>query len=101
MAKVTQLNEPAPNPNILTVCISSGLFLVGRLIGGNKLTKPRIFSIIKEGREMQLSPLPGTPPFVRIESGGVYYTIPINDNNKSLYDLYERVTNPNVDPGVA
>jgi hypothetical protein len=81
----------------MLIC-SGGAFIVGRLIGGNKLTKPRLISIIDDGKRIQMSPLPGTPPFMRVgmESN---YPIPETEGNKALYDLYERVTNQTVDKG--
>jgi hypothetical protein len=81
---------------VVTMVISGGLFLIGRLIGGNKLTKPRVFQVIENGKRIQMSPLPGTPPFMRIglESGS--YTMP--EREKAIHDLYKQVTSPEVDP---
>jgi hypothetical protein len=91
--------DPKQEP-YLTMVISAGLFLVGTIIGGNKLVKPRIFTLIENGNRIQMSPLPGTPAFARIDPGGIYYNIPPTELNKSIYDLYRRVTAPDVDPGV-
>jgi hypothetical protein len=83
---------------VLTMVISGGLFLIGRLVGGNKLVKPRVFQVIENGKRIQMSPLPGTPPFMRIGLETGSYAIP--EREKEIHDLYERVANPNVDPGV-
>jgi len=82
----------------LSMVIASGIFIVGRLVGGNKLLKPRIFQIIENGSKIQLSPFPSTPAFIRIPMDALAYPIPEKDTN--LTDLYERVTNPQVDPGL-
>jgi len=74
--------------------ISSGVVLVGDLVGGNKLIKPRVFQVINNGREMQLSPLPGTPHFLKLMGDFMSWPIPDDDNNKNLIDLWERVTSP-------
>jgi hypothetical protein len=84
---------------VLTMVVTAGLFIVGRLVGGNKLTKPRVFSVVENGQRIQMAPLPGTPAFMRIGMD-CNYPVPKTDLNKSMFDLYERVTNPSVDPGV-
>lgn len=96
---MTEIAKEKKPEGTLTMAITSIGFIMGRLIGGNKLTKPRIFSIIENGQRIQMSPLPGTPSFMRLgmESN---YPIPETDENKGLVELYNRVTNMNVDPGV-
>jgi hypothetical protein len=84
---------------VLTMVIINGIFMVGKMIGGNKLTKPRIFSIIKDGKEIMMQPLPRTPTFIRIGIEACSYSVPDRMENKNIFDLYERVTNPSVDPG--
>lgn len=79
---------------ITMVCIV-GLFILGKLVGGNKLTDPRIFSIIEEGRRIQMSPPPGTPPFIVLTGvDGFRYTMPETPENKNILELYDRVTHP-------
>ena len=98
----------------LAMVIVGGMFLVGRIVGGNKLTKPRVYDIIPDmdpvtGKNrkdqyenpmtlMRLTPLPGTPPFYRMGMDG-NYLIPETPANKPMFDFYERATNPSVDPG--
>lgn len=96
MTEVVKEKKPE---GALTLAITSIGFIVGRLIGGNKLTKPRIYTIIDGGKRFQMSPLPGTPPFMRLgmESN---YPVPENDANRGMFELYDRVTNISVDPGV-
>lgn len=84
---------------VLAMVITSGLFIIGKLIGGNKLTKPRVFMIIEDGKKIQMSPLPGTPPFLRIGLDVSSYTMPMTELNKNITDLYSKVTDPTVDPG--
>ena len=83
----------------LTMVIASGMVLIGRMIGGNKLIKPRVFETIENGKRMQLTPLPGTPPFARIGMEVCSYALPDNHNNSQLIDLYKKVTDPSVDTG--
>ena len=82
----------------LTMVIASGMVLIGRMIGGNKLLKPRTFEVIENGKRIQMSPLPGTPPFARIGMEVVSYAVP--EREKTIIELYARVTGPGVDPGV-
>lgn len=78
----------------VSMVVVSGLFLVGKLIGGNKLTEPRVFQIIEQGKKIQMSPLPGNPPFVLVNNEGLRYTIPDTNINKNITELYYRVTHP-------
>lgn len=70
------------------VC-TGGMFLMGRLEGGNKLLKPRVFTIEENGTRMRLQTLPSFPPFVNVRPDFSYY-VPYHDVN--LVALYERVT---------
>jgi hypothetical protein len=98
---------------VLTFVVDSGMFILGNLVGSNKLNKPRVFQIIQnpdydstkpaEGENsktlIQLSPLPGTPPYLNVGSGVSRYPVPLKVWNKIITELYARVTNPAVDPG--
>ena len=42
---------------IITMVCVSGIFIIGKLTG-TKLLDPRIFSIIDDGKRIQMSPLP-------------------------------------------
>jgi hypothetical protein len=77
--------------NITMIC-TSGIFIIGNLIGGNKLTNPRLFTIIDDGKRIQMAPLPGNPAFLRLGMEGFSYPIPPTD--KPILELYERVTRP-------
>ena len=87
----TEHKKEVEEPKV-TMCVVGGLFLMGKLIGGNKLMDPRIFTLIENGKRMQLSPLPSQPPFVIIARMSLFYPIPETDKN--MLELYERVTNP-------
>jgi hypothetical protein len=78
----------------LTMVVSSGLFIIGRLVGGNKLLAPRVWTLIKEGAEMQLSPLPFTPAFIILQDSGFTYPIPEDAATANIYALYKQVTTP-------
>lgn len=90
------------NEGVITMCVSSGLFLMGRLTG-TKLLHPRVFTafeveeqnpITKEIRrvpKMQLSPLPGVPPYVIVKGDGFSYPV---EDDEALLSLYKRVTTP-------
>lgn len=90
----------------ISMVISSGIFIVGVLVGDNKIINPRMFTMfesVENGKKvpkMQLSPLPANPPYVYVRPE-VRYRIP--DWDKNLLNLYERVTsnvqvveNPNI-----
>jgi hypothetical protein len=85
---------------VITMTLTGGLFILGKLISGNKLTDPRIFNIIEDGKRIMLSPLPGTPPFITIGIDGLRYSILLNDENKGLLDLYDQVTHPQIAPNI-
>jgi hypothetical protein len=84
---------------IITMVINNGIFLVGSLIGGNKLIEPRVFSIIENGAKIQMSPLPGTPPFLTLGNDKMGYVVPDTPENKNMLELYERVTHPQSELG--
>jgi hypothetical protein len=77
---------------VITMTVTGGLFIIGKLIGGNKLTDPRVFDVIEDGAKIQMRPLPGTPPFVTLGTDGFRYPVPEDD--KPILDLYDRVTHP-------
>ena len=85
-------HEGKKEEGVISMVVSNGLFIVGKLVGGNKLIEPRIFQVIEGGKKIQLSPLPSTPPFITLESDGFRYAIPETDRN--IPDLYDRVTHP-------
>ena len=76
----------------ISMIITQGLFLIGNLVGGNKLLEPRVFTFIEEGAKIQLSPLPSLPPFVTFGNEVIKYSVPEKDRN--LLSLYDRVTHP-------
>jgi len=76
----------------VTMCVMDGLFIVGKLVGGNKLIDPRIFSLIEGGNKMQLSPLPCLPTVIHIARMSLSYPIPVHDVN--MLNLYRKVTTP-------
>jgi hypothetical protein len=77
---------------VITMVLTGGLFIIGKLIGGNKLTDPRVFDVIENGAKIQMRPLPGTPPFVTLGTDGLRYPVPESD--KAMLELYDRVTHP-------
>jgi hypothetical protein len=88
----TKRDNDSTNPSIITMCCTGGLFILGNLVSGNKLTNPRVFNVIDNGTRIQLSPLPGNPPWINTGSDGFRYHIPSTDTN--LLGLYYRVTHP-------
>lgn len=89
--KMRTEHKKEPEEPKVTMCVVAGLFLVGKLVGGNKLVDPRVFTLIEDGKRMQLSPLPALPPFVIIARMSLFYPIPETDN---IFKLYEQVTTP-------
>ena len=85
-------HEGKKEEGVISMVVTNGLFIVGKMIGGNKLCDPRVFLVIENGKKIQLSPLPSAPPFITIGSGYFHYAIPEHDRN--LLDLYDRVTHP-------
>lgn len=74
----------------LTVVVVGG-FLIGELVG-NKLLKPRVMTFNPEKSEIHMAALPFTPMQVTVAAGGISYPVP--KENKSVYELYDRVTDP-------
>ena len=91
--------------DVLTVVVANvGFFLIGRL-EGNKLIKPRVMTMIpgkKDGTEQEkrdqihLQALPMVPKEFILSHYAGRYTLPLRE--KTIYDLYARVTSPEVDP---
>jgi hypothetical protein len=81
----------------ISMVISSGLFIVGVMVGDNKILNPRMFTMfeaVEDGKKvpkMQLSPLPSNPPVIYVRPE-VRYRIP--DWDAGLLRLYEKVTAP-------
>jgi hypothetical protein len=81
-----------------TMVCTGGMFLMGVLVGGNKLLKPRVFTLLEEevdpgkkekGTRVKLQPLPCIPPFANVKPD---FTYPVPNWDKELIALYERVT---------
>ena len=91
-----QAERPVPEgekeDDSIYMIFRTGLFLVGKLVGGNKLVGPRVFSVIDNGARIQMTPLPGVPMFVLLGNDGFRYPVPKAD--KVMYDLYYKVTHP-------
>ena len=47
--------EESAEGGAITMVVSNGLFILGKLVDGNKLLDPRVFQIIDSGQKMQLS----------------------------------------------
>jgi hypothetical protein len=88
---------------ILSLCLIAGLFIIGRLLGGNKIIAPRVLTLFDEqGKDlsgnivttpkMRMSPLPSNPPF--IHSSLISLSYPIPEADRATHDLYSRVTAP-------
>ena len=96
---------------VITMCIVSGLFVIGKLVGGNKLIDPRVFDMYmeplfdKEGKpilgengqqkaeeRIRMRPLPGVPAFCTIGSDVLKY--PVISETQNILSLYKRVTTP-------
>ena len=103
--------EGKEGEGILTMCVSNGLFVIGKLIGGNKLIQPRVFDLYMEqlidptGRpildqfgkpkfeeRIRMRPFPGVPGFCTIGPDAIRY--PVVTNMQNVMSLYERVTTP-------
>lgn len=80
----------------LTVVWLNGLYLVGRRIA-NELKKPRVLTF-EEDMQIKMAPLPFLPSSVNIPSGALVYDI-AEGKYKVVFDLYNKVTDPKVDPG--
>ena len=85
--------DETPQPESpLTMAIIDGMLILGTLIGGNKLLLPRLFNFINEGKEIQMGPLPGIPPYLRLGVG--VSTYPISEGAVGLIKLYKQVITP-------
>ena len=85
------------NEGILSVVIQGQFWIVGRLVGGNKVLQPRIYRIIPDQKNpgqqlIQLEPFPHFPPFLNVGHGSMSF--PILERETSLIKLYEQVTSP-------
>ena len=80
------------NKFLVMVILNGGLFVVGKMnVGVKEIDDPRVFSVIDNGKRIQLAPLPGVPISLRYENCPSYI-IENNEVNRSLFDLYEKVT---------
>ena len=97
---------------VVTMCITNGLFIIGKLVGGNKLIDPRAFDLYMEPlldgnrnpiidsvtglpkaeERIRMRPLPGVPAFCTIGQDVVRY--PVVTNIQNVLSLYRRVTTP-------
>ena len=87
---------------VISMCLIGGLFIVGVLTGGNKISDPRVVTLFEEPKvdgsktvmipKMRMSPMPGNPPYVISNRMSLVYPIPEHDKN--TLDLYKRVTAP-------
>ena len=77
------------------MAMMGGMFIVGVMVGDNKIINPRVFTMfeaVEDGKKipkMQLAPLPSNPPFIYVRPE-VRYRIP--DWDRNLINLYEKVT---------
>jgi len=87
----------------ISMCLIGGLFIVGKLVGGNKVVSPRVVNLFEEQSsdphgnpitipKMRMSHLPGTPPYLISNRMSLVYPVPEHDKN--TLDLYARVTAP-------
>jgi hypothetical protein len=100
----------ADEPKMLTVVLSRAGLLLGKRVD-NKLLKPRLITTFEEKRinpitmkeefdpQIRMQPFPGLPAEYLIGANEGSYKMPIRRDTKEIYELYERVTNPSVDPG--
>lgn len=83
----------------LSMVLAGGVFIVGIIIdGGRKLFNPRIFQIIDDGKTIWMGPPPSTPPFMWINYAPHY---PIPKEEKAIYDLFWKVTHPEINAGTS
>ena len=88
---------------ILTMCITNGMFVIGKLLGGgNKMIQPRVFDMLEEDYVdpetktikkrpiIRMQPLPGLPHFCYISPDALKY--PVTTNVGNLMSLYKQVT---------
>ena len=104
------MSDEKTKEGVITMCVSNGLFFIGRLVsGGPKLLQPRMFSIFDEqevdakgnliydqnGQPVMVEKIgmrafPGVPPFINIGTGCITY--PVVSNIQNLLTLYAQVT---------
>jgi len=107
MADKAKKQEPE---GVVTMCISGGLWFIGKLVGGNKLIAPRVFDMYEiklfdeknqpiidpQTREqkteprIRMQPFPGAPSYCLVGSDAVRY--PVLTNIGNLLSLYVRVS---------
>ena len=88
---------------VLTMCITNGMFVIGKLLGGgNKMIQPRVFDMLEEEYVdpetktvkkrpiIRMQPLPGLPGFCYIPLDALKY--PVITNVGNLMSLYKQVT---------
>ena len=103
------------NEGTITMVITNGLFVIGKLVGGNKLIQPRIFTVYNEPvkgvdgkpifndkgeqqmeERIRMQSFPGTPGFCTIGQDAIKY--PVVTNMQNVLFLYERVITPRPAP---
>jgi hypothetical protein len=85
-------DDMSKQEEVLTMVVTAGMFIMGKLVGSAMLRDPRVFQFLDEGKRISLSPLPGTPSFITLGESAFSYKVPEGDRN--LVDLYKRVTTP-------
>jgi len=101
---------------VVTMCITGGLWLIGKLVGGNKLVSPRVFDMYgeklydenrrpiidprtgkqKEEPRIRMQWLPGDPPYCIIGPEALRY--PVLTDYGNLLPLYTRVSTRGPEP---
>jgi hypothetical protein len=114
MAEKTEGFAAGSNPvkeGVVTMCITNGLFVIGKLVGGNKLVDPRVFDLYMEQlfdkagkpllnpdgsprmeERIRMRPLPGVPAYCIISQDALKY--PVVNSVQNILPLYKRVTEP-------
>ena len=107
---MAEKNKPEGDAGVVTMCITMGLWVIGKLVGGNKLVSPRVFDLYEElvfdknqqpitdpktGKQkteprIRMQPLPGLPPYCTVGPEAVKY--PVLTNFGNVLDLYVRVS---------
>jgi hypothetical protein len=102
MGNIVEMEQMAQKTNMeekLTLVWLNGLYLVGKRIVEypHALKKPRSLTFEEKG-QIRMTPLPFLPSSVNIPSGALVYDI-AEGKYKEVFDLYNKVTDPKVDPG--
>lgn len=86
-----------PDDLQLSVVVFQGLILMGVLKPIGVLHKPRIVTMLAQGKQINLAGLPGLPTEINLvgESFG-WYNLP--QWNDVIYRLYCKITDPRIDP---